>query len=159
MTATASKERRRLHYDSLNEVKADAEQLAAGGYETVGNWSYGQILNHLTKHMNYSIDGFPGLAPWPVRFIGSRFMKKKALKGPMKPGFQLPKKAAPLMPDENVPDETAALEGFTTAIDRFQSETPRAVHPLFGKLTPEEWVQLHQRHAELHMSFVRPAGA
>jgi len=27
-------------------------------------------------------------------------------------------------------------------------------HPLFGKLSREEWNRFHLRHAELHMSFL-----
>jgi hypothetical protein len=31
-----------------------------------------------------------------------------------------------------------------------------ARHPVLGKLTHEEWTQLHLRHAELHLSFAVP---
>jgi hypothetical protein len=155
-TTPAVKERRNLHYDSLQQLLSDAETIAAGDYDTVGNWSYGQILNHLAKAMAFSLDGFPGLAPWPVRVGATLFLKQRFLTQTLRPGFKLPKRAAALLPQEFPTPE--ALQGFRAVIARFDNEVPRAAHPLFGRLTPEEWHQLHLRHAELHMSYVRPVG-
>ena len=44
---TANPERRVLTFQSLDEVIADAERLAAGKVRTTGSHTFGQILNHL----------------------------------------------------------------------------------------------------------------
>jgi hypothetical protein len=54
--------RRKLHFNSLDEVLADAERLVAGGSTQLGNWSLALVENA-------SIDGFPELFPWPIRLL------------------------------------------------------------------------------------------
>ncbi len=41
-------------------------------------------------------------------------------------------------------------------IDRLNREPQRYPSPVFGKMTKEEWDQLHLRHAEMHLSFYVP---
>lgn len=151
----ANSPRREVEYRTLAAVLEDAEFLATHPHETVGNWSYGKILQHLTDGLNRSFDGFPFRANLFVRWIARTFMKKKLLTQPMPAGFKLPAKwEAELPPDSTPVDE--ALIHLKKAIARFEREVPRAPHPALGALTPEEWVQLHLRHAALHMSFVKP---
>lgn len=158
-TSGVGKERRTVRYASLAALRDDLEKLARGRYETIGQWSFGQILAHLASTMNYSLDGFPFRLPWPMRLLaalGAPLFKKSFLTQPMKPGYKVPKSAAPMLP----PAEISTAEGLArirAALDRFQRETPEARHPFLGRLSPEEWIALHLRHAELHMSFVRPA--
>ena len=53
------KERRQLRFDSLDDIAAEVERLAAcRSIRAVGNWSSGQVLQHLALTMNNSIDGF-----------------------------------------------------------------------------------------------------
>src|SRR5205807_8480410 len=49
--------RRRLHFESLDEVLAEAERRAAGRYRRLGHWTLGQILMHLALAGDKSIDG------------------------------------------------------------------------------------------------------
>ncbi|HUG20080.1 MAG TPA: DUF1569 domain-containing protein [Planctomycetaceae bacterium] len=153
--APAADSRREVEYRTLAAFLQDAEFLATHPHKTVGNWSYGKILQHLTDGLNRSFDGFPFRVNPLVRWVVRTFMKKKLLTQPMSAGFKLPKKwEAELPPDSTPVDE--ALERLKQAIARFEREAPRADHPALGPLTPEEWVQLHLRHAALHMSFVKP---
>ena len=92
-TATAS--RRQVHYNSFDEVLADAERAVQGKAETTGNWSLGRILEHLAIANEKSIDGFGFQAPLPVRMIAGTFLKKRLLKNGLKPGFQLSKRGCP----------------------------------------------------------------
>lgn len=158
MSQTAVAQRRSVHYSTMPAFRADVEKLAAGQYETVGNWSFGQILLHLANAVNGSFDGYPFSLPWYMRIVRPvvvPFVKKSFLTQPMKPGFKLPKTAEPYLPQPDVTTE-AALSQLQAALDRFEKETPEAEHPFLRALTPNEWVALHLRHAELHMSFVRP---
>ncbi len=149
------KDRRAVHYETLDELLADAEGLVRGEVRTVGNWSLAQILDHLTKLMVGSIDGFQSSLPWPVRMVAKFFFKKRFLKKGVPPGFKIPANAKDVLPEERPVPE--AIEAFRRAIRRLQQEDKRAHHPVFGKMSKDEWTQLHLRHAELHLSFVFPA--
>jgi len=147
--------RREIHYRNHDEVVADAERLAAGGYRSLGNWSLGQVTAHLAMAMNTGLDGPPGYAPWPFRFVARMFIKNRIMRGPMKPGFQLPPKfSAALLPKATT--DSDGLEALRTAVRRWKSESQRHPHGFFGQLTPDEWDQLMLRHAEMHMSFQVP---
>lgn len=153
-TAAAPAQRRDVGYATLEEFRLDAEGIAAGPFVTVGSWTFGQILDHLAKGIHCSLDGFPFKAPWYMR-LAAPFVKNSVLTRKMEPGWKLPKSADPYLPqsDTTVEDGLARL---VNGIDRLENETPEAAHPVFGKLAREEWIQLHIRHAELHMSFVVP---
>lgn len=146
--------RRTVRYSTLSEVVQDAEHLL-GNHHTVGQWSFGQICQHLAKTMHASIDGFGFTAPWWVRWFLAPMIKNSFLTKPMKPGFQLPKRGASLLPDESVTADDG-LRQLKAAIERLNHESPKAPHPAFGKLATEEVMQLHLRHCELHMSFIIP---
>src|SRR5262245_56894086 len=147
--------RRQIHYASLDELQADAECLAGGKFQTVGNWSYPQILDHLARSMAASMDGFGFKAPWWARTLIAPLVKNSFLTKKMRAGFKLPQSARSLMPagDASLP---AALENLRKAMTRCTHETPQAEHPFLGKLASQEWNSLYLRHAELHMSFVIP---
>jgi hypothetical protein len=148
--------RRNLHFNSLDDILADVEQLArAREIKTLGNWSAGQVVQHLSLVMTKSIDGFDSRLPWIVRVLMNFFMKKYVINKPMGAGFQLPKKAAA----ELIPAETSWEEGLAsirTALGRLKTETTRVPSPFLGKMTVEDWTKLHCRHSELHLSFLAP---
>ena len=147
--------RRTIRFSNFAEILADVEQLAAAtSVHVLGNWSFGQILWHLAKVMNGSIDGTTIRWTTPPPLIPES-IKRRVLSGHMRPGFQLPPDAAKELepPPTSVTD---GLEMFRQALQRQLSETKREPNPFFGPLTLDEWNQLHCRHAELHLSFVVP---
>ena len=146
--------RRTVHYRDLADLVSDAENLAAGKVATLGNWTFGQILQHLTDGMNGAFTGFGFQAPWFVRTFVAPFVKNQLLTKGMSPGIQLPKRAESLLPAD-VPADVA-LQNLRSAVARMQSEVPTSRHPFFGRLAAQEWRSLSLRHAELHMSFVVP---
>ena len=152
MSIAEEYQRRKVRYQSLEELRLDIDFFAHHEYVTVGNWSYAQILTHLAKVMNASFDGFPFLMPWPIR-VAVRLIRKPILRTGFPSGFKAPKKADSLMPSASADLETA-LEEIHKAILRLQDHVPNKPHAVFGLLSYQEWVQLHLRHAELHMSFV-----
>lgn len=149
-------ERRTLHFETIDDILADVEQLVAGEHTTVGNWTFAQILEHLTATINCSFDGFPFKMPWPVRFLAGNFMKKGFLNSPMKSGYKLPKSGGRLIPQEDGGKLEIALADFRAAIQRLKNNEPTQDNPVFGPMSPEDWDKLHKRHSELHLSFVRP---
>ncbi len=141
--------RRQVQYDSYADLLADAEQLAKTKVKTLGNWSFGQILQHVAQSTDSSIDGSGFVLPTPVRWIFSLFMKRKFLTKPIPAGFKAPKR---FQPQETSMEESLAL--LRKAIVRQNTEEQRAMHPAFGMISKDEWTQFNLRHAEMHMSFV-----
>jgi hypothetical protein len=147
--------RRSLQFRSLEEVVADAEMLVASPQvKTLGNWSLGQLLAHLGGAINVSIDGISVKVSWYRRLMGM-FLKGRVINKGMPAGIQLPKEREPIAFPKGVTAEEG-LERLRKAVARSQRERMTARHPVFGKLTHEEWNQLHLRHAELHLSFAIP---
>lgn len=150
--------RREVHYDSFDDLLADAESLVTSGSKSVGNWSLGQILQHLAVSIHASIDGTDMKLPWLMKKAFLLMMnKEKLMHQPMPSGYKIPKQGeAQFKPDDNTSAEQG-LAALREAIDRWNSDSPRAEHILFGALTDEEWNAFNLRHAEMHMSFVVPA--
>jgi hypothetical protein len=146
---------RQLRFNSLDEIAAEVERLAAcKELRTLGKWSSGQVLQHLAATMDNSIDGFPNFVPAPVKLLLRLFMKRRFLTKPMPPGFKLPSKAEKMLPGETSWD--TALANFRRAMERLKTETRRSSHPAFGPVTADEWEKIHCRHSELHLSFLVP---
>ena len=149
-------DRRKLSYGSYDDLIADVDALAAGQTEVVGNWSFAQVCKHLAASMNACIDGVPFKAPWPFRLVGF-LMKKRFLSKPVPPGFQIPTSGKnQFEPDETIDLQTQLAE-LHKAIERVKHDKTRAEHPILGKMSSDEWDQFNLRHAELHLSFVRPS--
>jgi hypothetical protein len=150
--ATVASTRRHVRYSSLDEIVADAERAVRENAATTGNWTLGQILEHLALAQESMIDGFGFTTPWPVRTVGRVFFKNRLLTKGMTPGFKLPAKGARLIPGET--DAAEAFEHLRKSADRLKAEQKRSAHPFLGPLTVDEAARLCLRHAELHMSFV-----
>lgn len=148
--------RRTLTFNTLDDILADVEMLGRAQHiQHLGNWPPGQVMNHLAATMNKSIDGYPERPPRIIRFFLQLFLKKRFLTTAMSPGFKLPRR----MEADMVPASVSLPEGvenFRRAFRRLQTETPRAEHPAFGAFTPDEWMRIHCRHAEMHLSFLIP---
>lgn len=157
-TSSESVQRRSLQFTTLDEIRNDIETIAAGSYVTVGNWSFAQILDHLATSMTASLDGFPFRGSFFVRWFISPLFKNSLLTRPMKSGYRLPKKFESYLPSAECTVEEA-LPKVLAVIKRFDTEAPTADHPFIGKMASEEWMLLHIRHAELHLSFVVPTAA
>ena len=147
-------DRRELHFDSMQDLLDEVERLAAGEVETTGNWTLAQMMQHLSLIFNATIDGFGVRMPWLMRAMAKLFMKNRFLYKALPSGFKIPKNMQKFEP-EDLPQETA-LENLRAAIQRLQSTDERAEHPIFGALSKEESDNFQLRHAELHLSFVKP---
>lgn len=158
MPATNPPPRRHIEFRELSDILADARGLAARPCVAVGNWTFAQNLEHVAAAIDMGFDGTDFKAPWWARVLVAPLVKNWVLTRPMRSGFRLPRRAAALLPDPQVTLE-AALAHLESAVARFESETPTHPHPFLGRLTKDEYVQLHLRHAALHLSFVVPRPA
>ncbi|MGD9645012.1 MAG: DUF1569 domain-containing protein [Pirellulales bacterium] len=150
------RDRRNVHYRTMQDVLDDVERLAAGPYRTVGNWSLAQICAHLAKGLNLALDGGTIPTPWPIRVAARLFFKRRLIEGPMPAGFKLKGSAVrQLVPGEDT-ELDAALQALRESIARWQKGAPSHPHFILGPMTPAQWDSLQLRHAELHLSFVQP---
>ncbi len=153
--AGSSHQRRTVVYQTLEEFLEDVRRLVSADVVTVGNWSFAQILEHLARAIDASIDGFSFRSNWLVRTLVAPLLKNRLLTRPMKPGFTLPKRASHYLPQPDI-DLGNAVSHLETAAQRLETTQPTAAHPFLGRLSDREWLALHLRHAEMHMSFVVP---
>jgi Protein of unknown function (DUF1569) len=152
--ATKNVSRQPLQFSSYDEILEYARKLSQGPTRQLGNWSLGQICRHLAVAIDSTIDG-PAFKPaiW-LRLLGP-MLKKRFLSRPMPSGFKLPKNGASMIPSPT--DDEVGLQLLDKAIRRLRQTSLRAPHGLFGKMTNEEWDQLHFRHCAMHLSFIEPA--
>jgi hypothetical protein len=148
--------RRKLRFETLDDLEADVQRLADVEVKTLGNWSLAQLFNHLASGLNSTIDGSTFKAPFLFKLMAP-FMKKKFIYGSIPAGFQISREAeAQFQPKDDVEFATALGE-LQQAIARVKEADSFAPHPMFGKISKEENVQFQLRHAEMHLSFAIPA--
>lgn len=149
--------RRKLHFADFSQLLADVDYVATHPCHTLGNWSVGQILDHLAVAANSPFDGYDGYqASWFTRHLIVPFIKNNLLTKPMAAGFQIPKDATVMFPATDTTPQ-AGYKRLKDALARFSNELPKYPHPILGDLAFQEWVAVTLRHAELHLSFIVPA--
>ena len=105
MATTTKSARREVHYESLDEFRLTPNDWAA---RRSARWNLDlpQILDHLTKSITASLDGFGFKAPW-VAGVHSPLVKNAFLTKPMRAGFRLPRRATAIMPGNDLNVSTA----------------------------------------------------
>ena len=89
--------------------------------------------------------------------MGRLFMKNKFLTQAVPAGFQIPGNAKKQFEPEESADLQEQLTALREAIERVKNDKTRVPHPVFAQLSADEWDQFNVRHAEMHMSFIKPA--
>ncbi|MCK4873896.1 MAG: DUF1569 domain-containing protein [Phycisphaerales bacterium] len=145
-------ERRTLQFSCQNCILGDVRKLSQGDVRSTGNWKPGQIVQHIADQINRSIDGFEQRMPIVFRLVGS-LIRKRVIRKPMKPGIRLPERFEAMLPPDDISFEQAAAN-IEQTIGRLKDKRMTAAHPLFGRLTHEQWMRLHCHHAEMHLSFI-----
>lgn len=150
------KGRRVLRFQTLEEMLADAEQQATTPVRLLGNWSLGQIYDHLAQWLEFTLDGFPITIPWYLRWAVWPF-KGWMLRSAMPAGFVWGARDAKLVTPQRAVSTDEGLAHLRRAVARWRAEPQRHPSPLLGKLTETQWEQFQLRHGEHHLSFVVPA--
>lgn len=146
--------RRKVHYETYDDLLADASSLAESAHHTVGNWSLGQILEHLARAFDMAVEESTMRVPWLLRCIVRTFLKSRFLKKTVPAGFKIPK-GADVNPSPHT-EAAAALEHLRQVVESIRAAPHLQEHPILGALSAEEWEQFNLRHAEMHMSFAVP---
>lgn len=153
--ATGKVKIRPLSFATVADCRAEVERLAAaaaqGRVKMLGNWSLGTNFGHVAFFIE-AIDEDKGIkTPWFMKLIGP-VMKGKMLRGPMPQGVRIPGLKSGTLGDEPC-ELDVGLARLRRALDRLERGGFPARHPVFGKMSQQEWVTLHLRHAELHLGF------
>jgi hypothetical protein len=148
--------RRTLTFACLADIIPDVERLL-DGHTTAGNWSLGQICNHLAQSIHRTIDGFPGPAPWLLRKTVGRVVLWRILRtGCFVEGMRAPPASQP----PAGADARAEADRLRAALERLAAHPgPLVEHPLGGWVTREAWERFHCMHCAHHLSFVAPTGS
>lgn len=145
--------RRRLDFRTFDAVLADVDRLRAAGHDAAGSWDLARVLEHVTIFMRTSLDGFTVKVPAVVRLSGPLLKWWTLKKRWMPAGTRTPR---PFEPSGAV-TEAQAVADFRDVVGRVERHAGAfAPSPLFGRLTPEEWRQLHLIHASHHLGFLVP---
>jgi hypothetical protein len=148
--------RRPLRFQTFDEVIADLDRLRSVGYRKAGNWSLGQICNHLAIVFRGSLDGFPGAkAPWYLRLVAPVATWWTLTFKSMPTGVRIPRELEP-----QAGDEASEVEEFKRVLRRFEGHKgPLHPSPFGGACDYETWRKIHLIHCAHHLSFLHPAGA
>lgn len=147
-------ERRPIRYAHLSEAVADVERLQQGGYERAGSWSLEQNLDHLNKTMTMAIEGTSFKMPFFIRPVLKLLLLPRMRRGDV---IRFKASAPPALAPEDSPNLEQSIEEFRRLTGEIESDRPLVdTHPLFGKLTREDWVLMQRWHTEHHLSFLIP---
>ena len=153
--------RRPVHFRTIENLLAEIDHVTAaakaGKVRSLGNWSPAQVLWHVGRLVELSFDGFPfRYRRGPVwiarllRLLAWRWLIAIAFR----PGFANPAEAAVLEPEPSVSLDAAAayLDQQLARIRDRERMTQQCSAE--GTYSHEQWVYIHLRHAELHLSFL-----
>lgn len=153
-------DRRPLRFSTPEDLGRDIDRIAAadrsGKLRRTGNWSPGQIFGHLAAWTSFPYDGYPPTLrpPWFVKMI-LKGRKNKYINQGLPGGVRIPKiQGGALATEPFSLDE--GLGRLRKAWDPLRTSPPHVPNVIFGPLSHKEWTQLNLRHAELHLSFLRP---
>lgn len=160
---TRKARRRRLSFADTASLRRELDLISAshraGSLSTTGNWTPGEILDHLAKLWELSLDGFPPEArvPWPMRLLGP-VLKPMFTRGKTAPaGIRLPAEASYLLPTAGTGFD-AGMSRLMRVLDRIdRGERCERPSPMFGRTSHDEWMRLHFGHCQLHLGFLHPA--
>ena len=152
--------RRELSFHCTGCLKEELARIEAahhaGKLSHTGNWSEGEIFDHLAIGMEFSIDGFPPdmKVPFVMRIMARMFKGMVTSGKTLSPGFSPPKGSEAFLPRTGVSFDQG-LARLRKVIDRLDSGAKcTGVSPAFGALSHDEWMRLHLGHAQLHIGFI-----
>jgi hypothetical protein len=153
--------RRPVHLPTIDDLVAEVDRViaaaSAGKVRPLGNWSPAQVLWHIGRLIELSFDGFPFRYRRGPEWITRLFRLlawRRLIALAFRPGFKNPPEAAGLEPDPSVSlDAAAAYLAHQVARIR-NGERMTQECSIEGPYTHQQWVYIHLRHAELHLSFL-----
>ncbi|QDV41263.1 hypothetical protein Enr13x_11010 [Stieleria neptunia] len=151
-------EHRKLRFESIAAALAEAERLAASETRTTGQYSLGQIFEHLARTFEVVLkEREMPPSPLPMRVL-SRLIRPMVLRKAMT-GFKLPSKAQSVLWTSEAVSTEDGLQHLREAYEKFKATDPLPAHVFFGSMTRAQHDALQCRHFEGHLGFVHPVSA
>lgn len=149
--------RRPLTLASLDDARSECRALLRSGYERKGNWTLGQMCQHLRLTIDANMHGYPAwmmVAGMPLRPMLRAFALPRLLAGNSISGVRT---AGRFVPPGGLEDERE-VGLFEECVDEFtRAEGPLHAHPGFGMMPRDQFDRFHAAHAAHHLSFLVPA--
>lgn len=137
-------DRRTIHFSQLGDVVAEAERLMESGYDRAGNWSLGQVCNHLAAAVDMTTRGIGSKIPsfmqraFIATFLNLAFLGRY--------GNMLGLRVPTSVP-QNIPiDDREGVTRLATAIEGLEAGGA------------DHLMQFHLWHCQHHFSFLIPKG-
>ncbi|QGJ70771.1 Hypothetical protein PBC10988_24690 [Planctomycetales bacterium 10988] len=149
-------QRRTLDFGTGQEVIEDIQHLQTVGYQKLGNWNLSENCDHLHRVMQSGLNGFQNFRVTPLLrwTIGPYYLRKLMKTRQMPTGYSTIKS---LVPEGHEGDDSEKIADCIKSVRQIEAmEGPPFVHPIFGKMTVEEFKQLQWIHAGLHLSHLIP---
>ncbi len=150
--------RRKLKFTTIDQVIAEIDRLHASGYQRLGNWSLGQMCDHIATLAEKSLAGFDTQLPTLFRMtLGKIIFHQIVLKGRFPRGIKAPAEFTPKPAPAN-DDPAAEIQRCNLALQKVQRATAEQFqpHPFAGRVTAEQWRQAQAIHASYHLGFLIP---
>eukprot|EP00752_Nemacystus_decipiens_P014516 g12925.t1 len=145
---------RELKLTTLDDVLAEAKRIAAQpDAASRGTWTPAQNIWHVGRFIKAGVEGYPAKVPFLLKLIGPLFKKQFTTKG-FTPGIKLPSQAVDHMVAPADTTIEQAMDMIEVSIQGAKDKGFLPRNPMMGKMTPQEWVDLHCRHAEMHFGLI-----
>ncbi len=148
--------RRAIAFRSLVDVVAEARSLLESGYESKGNWTLGEICDHLAQSIRQGDRGVAAMAPWPVR---SAFFMSAGTMARATGMLRVPT----IMPPEGGVSDRSGIRRLERAVQRYLESHERRFQstiPFIGiaaRMAGNTELDFHCWHCAHHLSFLEPA--
>ena len=150
-----SSRKRRLLFNSANDVREEIEKLQRQDYRKLKNWNLSQICEHLTKTMQGEMDGLGFRLPWILRKTVGSWLTAWVLRTQSMPSVPTLPSLKPIHQFESDNDET-----IRKCIDTLQTveafDGSLREYPFVDGITHEQWRQFMWIHAAHHLGFLHP---
>ncbi len=146
---------RKLIFSDLQSIQNELVYLQDKKIATHGNWNYQQILAHLSDGLEFTLENKKTkTAPMPEfiqNTVGKAILSYILFWG-FPPNLPNPIRDVPVTITTEQSDQ---IETLISLLHKLQNaEGPLSPHPIFGKLTKEEWIKLHCGHFAHHLGYV-----
>ena len=143
-----------LKFSTLDDILTESHRIAALPEVTSrGSWTPAQNIWHVGRFIKAGVEGYPTKVPWFLKLVGPLMKKQFTTKG-FKPGIKLPSQAADHMVAPSDTTIERAIEMISCAVEGANEKGFLPKNPMMGKMTQQEWIDLHCRHAEMHFGLI-----
>ncbi len=147
--------RRSLRFECLRDTVDEAKRLNETPHELAGKWDLAKQCQHLSKTLRMSLEGAPLHLPFFIQPIARWILFSSIIKGIP---TRLPLKTLPhFLPNESA-DTQESIDEYEILVEKVMDPNAPLLrkHPIFGRVTCEQWRQFHTWHAAHHFSHLIP---